>query len=283
MISICFLFLFSFEVKAQPASLSGDFVDYSREPLVIYGRTFPGAVIYQYGKMYAPAMDFLSCLGIQGNFSYLPDQFVINGLSASTSLLGIGPDRYTGESIYYLDVTGTLKFLGIDYSQNDWKIIVNASAATPVPLPTAGPSEPTPGATPELKNGAIMMTLNITDDIDTSRGGTIKLFGLKGLENINRYYYLSSGTSYYDFLDIPPGEYRIAGEYYFTEKGELIKDSNSEGYYFELKSCIASLSIFVTLKSKEKFHVNLSSKDFSTSTFQTERKYVNSASEYNNY
>jgi hypothetical protein len=235
--------------------------------------------------MYAPAIDFLSALGILSNFSGLPDQLVINGQIAPTSLLGIGPERYTGTNIYYLDVTGTLSFLKINYILDGWKITVQSPQATPavVTVPTATAF---PKATPtcEPVKGSITINCNITHNIDKTRGrGVIRLLEQDSKNNIIRDQNISRGSTNYYFSDLLPGEYKIEVDYYYNEKGPLEKDPNSEGYYFDFSSHRVNMSHFITLKNGENFYYQVINQDLIKTFIQSGKKYTRYPYEYDNY
>jgi len=277
-------FFFSAKGISQPVGLSGNFTDPSMEPLVIHEKIFPKAVIYEYGKMYAPAEDFLSMMGVFGNLCGLPDELIIKSKIAPTSLLGIGPDRYTGESIYYLDVTGTLIFLEINYIQEGWKITVPSAPAIPTAVPASTPApspQPTPTEEP-VEKGSVTICWDI-DNIDTLRGGFIKLLGLDSKNNIMRYQYLSKGSHNFRFSDLLPGEYRIEAEYYYNEKGPLVKNPDSEGYYFDYTSYYVNLSLFITLKNGENFSYQVTEQDLRRNSYTSGKKYINNPSVYDSY
>ena len=103
LILFLFLSLNTRPVKGeQIIRLAGYFIDKSEGPVIIYDEIYPESIIQQNNMVYAPAQSFLKILGVTNELQNLPDQLVINNYLAPTSLLAIGPDRYTNEPIYYL-------------------------------------------------------------------------------------------------------------------------------------------------------------------------------------
>ena len=181
---------------AGPVPLAGNFCDSDREPLNIYGVTFPDSVIYQNSKMYAPMESFFQYLQLKADMSRLPSSLTVDGKSVPDSLIGFGPDRNTGQNIYYVDVTGFLYFFNINYSMDGWKISVN-KVITPVPFPSPTPKIP--------KKGTITVSCSCKlNDRGLYRYDEVWIVYLTGQVNQEK-----NGGDYVQFSDLPSGTYRL--------------------------------------------------------------------------
>ncbi len=193
-------FLFIYHVisvsLAEPVPLAGNFCDFDREPLRIYGIIFPGTVIYQNSKMYAPMESFFQYLQLKADMSRLPSSLTVDGRAVPDSLIGFGPDRNTGQNIYYIDVTGFLYFFNINYSMDGWKISVN-KAVTPVPSLSPTPKIPDRGTI----TVSCICKLN---DHGLYRYDEVWIVYLTG--QINKE---ADGGDYVQFSDLPSGTYRL--------------------------------------------------------------------------
>jgi len=203
----------------QFTKLSASFIDPPQSPLVIYGIPFSSSVIYQNNFIYAPAEDFLTMTGAKFYLQNLPSQLVINGQPAPLSLLATGPDRYTGKNTYYLNVTETLNYLGIYYristENNSVRITV----------------EDVPQTVSSLKS--------------TVSGHVVYQYFERGTVRIIETYVNSArmpqtreisstnlpSDGYYNFSDIPPGEYIIEATCYYSVTGPVVYDYVSKQAY----------------------------------------------------
>ncbi|MEQ8189803.1 MAG: hypothetical protein ABRQ39_17680 [Candidatus Eremiobacterota bacterium] len=183
-------------ISAGTVPLAGNFCDSDREPLKIYGVTFPASVIYQNNRMYAPMELFFQYLGLKADMSRLPASLVVDGRNIPESLTGFGPDRNTGQSIYYIDVTGLLYFFNINYSMDGWKISVN-KVITAVPSPTSGPVPPCRGSV------TVVCSCKL-DDMGLYRYDEVWTVYLTGQTNKEE-----DGRNSVTFSDLLPGTYRL--------------------------------------------------------------------------
>jgi hypothetical protein len=215
---IFFLFLllciFSEESKGQQIiKLSSSFIDPPETPLVIYGIPFSSSVIYQNNFMYAPVENFLTMTGARCYLQNLPSQLVINGNSAPLSLLATGPDRYTGENSYYLNVTETLNYVGIYYKIST----ENGSVRITV--------EDIPQTVSSLKSSVSGHVV-----YQYFEGGTVRIIEtFINSARIPQTREISSTTlpsdGYYNFPDLPPGDYIIEATCFYTVTGPVVYDN----------------------------------------------------------
>jgi hypothetical protein len=239
------LTIFSTEVKGeQLLKLSNSFIDPPLTPLVIYGVPFSSSVIVQDNIMYAPAVDYLTMIGAKSYLQKLPDQLIINGQMAPVSLLATGPDRYTGKNIYYLNVTETLNFLGLYYK------VTNQNGQVRITVDELSRITP-----PSEKNGSISGHVIYP----YFEGGFVRLktsytnnARIPQTKEISSAYLPSDG--YYNFQDLPPGDYIVEASCFYTTTGPVVYDSICRQVYRCVTTYTALWQIRVTTKEGEKIN-----------------------------
>ena len=206
--------------SAQFTTLSNSFIDPQSVPLTINGCTFPKAVIYQNNIMYAPAVDYISMLGVDSNLQSLPSQMTINGKSAPLSLLAIGPDRYTGQNIYYLNVTATADFVGATYKGSGKQLQVTITG------PAGQYSVNTPGSisgsvviNKPFQSGIIRLTEEYINNARIPATREVASCGLPQDGN-------------FSFTNLPPGKYTIIAQSSYSSQGSLSYNYSVNGYYY---------------------------------------------------
>lgn len=206
--------------SAQFATLSSSFLDPQSVPLTINGQTFPKAVIYQNNIMYAPAADYLSMLGVDSNLQSLPSQMTINGKSAPLSLLAIGPDRYTGQNIYYLNVTATADFVGATYkgSGNQLQVTITAPAGQ-YTVNTPGSISGSVVINKPFQSGIIRVTEEYINNARIPATREVTSCGLPQDGN-------------FSFTNLIPGKYTITAQSSYSSQGSLSYNYSVSGYYY---------------------------------------------------
>jgi len=270
---LCFIFLLILLMShhafsSQITNLSGNFIDPQSAPLVMEGRAFAKSVIYENKLMYAPAIDFISDLGIASDLQGLPNQFTLNGQSAPLYLLATGPDRYTGETIYYLNVTWTLEFLSISYNV----AAIPEGIQVTVAGGSAGPVSPV--TEPSGKTGSISGVVVITTPIQS---GSIKLTEeyLNTARILSTREVASGGLSVdgkFAFTGLPAGKYTVTASSTSTDKGELMYNQVTKQYYYDIRTVTTTWSKALELGEGENANIQLTGGESSTS-IQTQ--YVN--------
>jgi len=239
------LFNLSQSKAEQIKKLSSSFIDPSEVPLVIYGIPFSESVIFQDNRMYAPLEAYLEMIGVKAYLQRIPHELILNGRQAPVSLLAAGPDRYTGEPVYYLDVTETLNFLSIYYSATSRGnyFIVRVEETAPQSSARQGEGGTVSGQViyNYFEGGSATLfktylnTARIpqTETLETQTLGTNRTFS---------------------FRNIPPGEYIIQASCYYTVEGLVYYDNYTRQYY---KSCITYIPEWkhsVIIKGGEEFN-----------------------------
>lgn len=234
------LFMFSEEAEGQQITkLSASFIDPPQSPLVIYGIPFSSSVIYQNNFLYAPVEDFLIMTGSKFYLQNLPSQLVINGQSAPLSLLATGPDRYSGKNSYYLNVTETLNYLGIYYRIST----ENNSVWITV--------EDVPQTVSSLKS-----TVSGHVVYQYFEGGTVRIIETYlNSARIPQTREISSTSlpsdGYYNFSDLPPGDYIIEATCFYSVTGPVVYDYVSRQLYRCVTTCIPSWQKRLNLRGGE--------------------------------
>ncbi|MEQ8223031.1 MAG: hypothetical protein ABRQ37_12065 [Candidatus Eremiobacterota bacterium] len=237
--------MFSEESEGQQITkLSASFIDPPQSPLVIYGIPFSSSVIYQNNFIYAPAEDFLTMTGTKFYLQNLPSQLVINGQSAPLSLLATGPDRYTGKNTYYLNVTETLNYLGIYYristENNSVRITVED-----VPQTVSSLKSTVSGHVvyQYFERGTVRI---IETYVNSARMPQTREFSSTNLPS----------DGYYNFSDIPPGEYIIEATCFYSVTGPVVYDCVSKQAYRCVTTYIPTWQKRLILKGGETLTVD---------------------------
>jgi len=228
LLSFLFLFLITIPLRGEElTNLSSAFIDPQSSPLIIYGQVFPVAVIYQNNTMYAPVQDFLSMIGISSNLQGLPGYFILNGKTAPLSLLGIGEDRNTGESIYYLNVTATLDLVGgAPYKISDDGGQIRITIAMTAYPPSSPPSNVGGGI-----SGQVLTARTINEGYVTLSMNCLNDSGIQETRVIETVYLTPDGK--FSFQCLWPGEYTVTGKctsYYTT--GLEFDPAKKRHYYY---------------------------------------------------
>jgi hypothetical protein len=246
--------------SAQFSTLSSSFIDPQSLPLTINNSTFPKAVIYQNNIMYAPAVEYLTMLGVDSNLQSLPSAMTINGKSAPLSLLAIGPDRYTGQNIYYLNVTATADFIGATCkgSGNQLQITITR--------PSGQYSVNTPGSI----SGSIVITrpfqsgiVRITEEyINNARMPATRDVTSCGLPQDGKF----------SFTNLPPGKYTITAQSSCSSQGSMSYNYSTNGYYYYITIVTTTWSKTLSLGPGENTRVELQD---GKEVFSQQIQYVN--------
>lgn len=228
----------------QFTKLSASFIDPPQSPLVIYGIPFSSSVIYQNNFLYAPVEDFLTMTGAKFYLQNLPSQLVINGQSAPLSLLATGPDRYTGKNTYYLNVTETLNYLGIYYristEDNSVRITVEDVPQTASSLKSAVSGHV---VYQYFERGTVRI---IETYVNSARMPQTREFSSTNLPS----------DGYYNFSDIPSGEYIIEATCFYSVTGPVVYDCVSKQAYRCVTTYIPTWQKRLILKGGETLTVD---------------------------
>jgi len=258
---LIFIMVLSFTKPSysQFISLSSSFIDPSSSPLIIYDKIFPRSVIYQNSIMFAPAVDYINFLGINADLQKLPSQLILDNKKAPLSLLAIGPDRYTGQSIYYLNVMDTLNFLGIKYNVSE----INGQKRIYV-ITSAG----------EVSKGGFI-TGQVMISMPFQKGTVTLLFEYVNDARIPSTKEITSipleKDGKFSFADLSPGKYTVRANSYLEESSYYF--SKSTGIYYINTKITETLWMEGTYIYKNE-HVNLVLKNGKT-TFREIHNAVN--------
>ena len=218
------IFTFSVAKGQEVKKLSSSFIDSTSAPLVIYGITFSDSVIYQEGIMYAPAESFLEMTGIKAYLQKIPYELILNGRQASPALLAAGPDRYTGEYIYYLNIIDTLNFVGIYYTVATYGDFVRITVEEKGPAPEVTAQQGTGGTV----SGQIVYSFFEGSSVTISQYylNSARIPQTKLIDTIN-----TGTTGAFTFTGLPPGDYIVEASCYYTREGFVYFDNYTRQYY----------------------------------------------------
>jgi len=231
--------------SSQFTTLSSSFIDPGSVPLTINGRTFPGAVIYQNNIMYAPAADYLAMLGVESNLQSLPSYMTINGKSAPLSLLGIGPDRYTGQNIYYLNVTATADFVGATYNGSGNRLQVTITS----------PSGQYNMNTPCSISGSVVINKPFQSGIVRVSEEYINSARIPATREVTSCSLPRDGN--FSFTNLSPGKYTITAQSSYSSQGSLTYNYCAGGYYYYITIITTSWTKTLSLAPGEHTQIEL--------------------------
>jgi len=220
--------------------------------------------------VYAPAQAFLQKLGVSNELHNLPNQLVINNYLAPTSLLAIGPDRYTSEQIYYLNVTDTLNYIGLYYQV----VLLDGNMKIKIPYPTTQETAPNPQTGYCSISGRVMY--------QPFEGGAVNLlqtsFNTARIPQTNTIASTQLGNDgVYVFANLNPGNYTIEASCFYTVESNVYFDYYARQYYRLITTYIPNWKQDITIKAGENLELHFS-KD--TARIKTEEKLIYLGSPY---
>jgi hypothetical protein len=197
--------------------------------------------------MYAPAPEYINMLGVSSDFQKLPGQFVLNGKIAPLSLLAVGPDRYTGKSIYYLNITATLDFLGINYNmfKQDSKvqIMVNKSLSQPTAV-TAGSVSGQVISNSPFQEGTVTLSEEYINDARIPSTRVINSAKL-------------SSDGKYSFTGLSHGKYVVKAVCIFRSQSDILYNQVTKNFYYIIKIAETTYIESLSLAAGENVTLNL--------------------------
>ena len=246
-------------------SLSASFIDVSSAPLIIYGQTFPKAVIYQRNTMYAPAGDFIYMLGVPSNLQGLPNQIIFNNQAAPISLAAIGPDRTSNQNIYYFNVTATLDYLGISYQFYNQGGLIQIKVEGSSSISTPPVYEASASISGQVVTDRIQSKSDVFLEksfINNARIPETKIVSTTSLDSMGRFV----------FSGLEKGSYTVRVQAYYTSQSGLFYNNTTLQYYYYLTTYTSVWTQSLTLNQGQNASITLTREN--TNSYQ-EIIYIN--------